>query len=329
MKATCIANSNIALVKYWGKRNEKLILPCNSSISVTLDGLETTTTVEFGEKYKKDEFFFNGKKTEDKQGQKVSNHLALARKTLGKKLFARVQSQSNFPVAAGLASSASGFASLTVAAVNALGSKLSQKELSILARQGSGSASRSIFGGFAEWKKGVKKNGSDSYAFQLFPKEHWPEFRVIVCIVESTEKKIKSRQGMEQTVKTSPFYKDWLLTIEKDLNLARNAIRQKNMELLGMTAEVNSLKMHATMLTAKPAIVYWQPKTVELIHLVEQIRENGMQAYHTMDAGPQVKIMCLEKDAQKIKKLAMETGIQKTIEARPGDAARITEKHLF
>ena len=329
MKASAIAHSNIALVKYWGKRNEKLILPHNSSISVTLDGLKTITTVEFSKNFNKDEFTLNGEKKSGEEAKKVFDHLTLIRKMFRKKEFCRVESQNNFPSSAGLASSSSAFAALTSASVSALGFKLKQKELSIIARQGSGSASRSIFGGFVEWKKGSQISGGDSYAAQLYPKEHWPDFRVLACIVSEKEKKIKSRAGMKQTVETSPFYKAWLLTVEEDLKKTRRAIKEKNLELLGKTAELNCLKMHATMLTTTPSIVYFEEGTLKAMHAVWQMREEGTKAFFTMDAGPQVKIICLEKDVQKIKQRMAAEGFEKIIESRPGDGATLSGKDLF
>ncbi|MDO8634586.1 MAG: diphosphomevalonate decarboxylase [archaeon] len=329
MKATAIANANIALVKYWGKRNEKLILPHNSSISVTLDGLKTTTTVEFSKNFHKDEFKLNGEKKSGEEAKKVSGHLALIRKMFRKKEFCRVESQNNFPSSTGLASSSSAFAALTLASVSALGFNPKPKELSIIARQGSGSASRSIFGGFVEWKKGFQAGGSDSYASELYPKEHWPDFRILACIVSEKEKKVKSRAGMKQTVETSPFYRAWLSAVEEDLRKTRKAIKEKNLELLGKTAELNCLKMHATMITTTPSIVYWQDGTLKAMAAVWQMRESGAKAFFTMDAGPQVKIICLEKDTQKIKQRMSEEGFEKIIESKPGEGAVLSNKHLF
>lgn len=329
MKATAIANANIALVKYWGKRNEKLILPHNSSISVTLDGLKTITTVEFSKNFNKDEFTLNNEKKTGEEAKKVFDHLNLIRKMFRKKEFCHVQSENNFPSSAGLASSSSAFAALSLASVSAFSLKLKPKELSMLARQGSGSASRSIFGGFVEWKKGSQVGGNDSYATELYPKEHWPDFRILACIVSEKEKKVKSRAGMKQTVETSPFYKAWLSTVEEDLKKTRRAIKEKNLKLLGETAELNCLKMHATMITTTPSIVYWEEGTINAMNAVWQLRGEGVKAFFTMDAGPQVKIICLEKDVQKIKQKMQSFGIEKIIESSPGDGAILSNKHLF
>ncbi len=329
MKSTAIANANIALVKYWGKRDEKLILPTNSNISMTCDGLTTTTTVEFSEKYKYDVVIINDEELlKDKEA--VIAHLNLIRKRAGTKLKAKMVSKSNFPVAAGLASSASGFAALTVAACSAAGLKLSERELSILSRRGSGSASRSICEGFVEWHKGSKQDGSDSFAETIAIKNHWPEFRMITTIVTESRKKTSSRAGMSQTVKTSPYYDGWLKTIDGDLKEVRDGIKNRDFNAVGLCAEQNCLKMHATMMTTKPSIIYWHPATMEIMRSVMAWREQGISCYFTIDAGPNVKVMCLEKDARKINgMLSGLESVKKTITCMPGDAARLVNKHLF
>src|SRR3989344_3523767 len=330
MKATARANSNIALVKYWGKRDEKLILPQNSSISMTLDKLHTTTTIEFKEKMKSDEVKIDGKKIEGMELERVSKHLDLIRKIKREEIYAKVESQNNFPKAAGLASSASAFAALSLAATKALDLHLENKELSILARQGSGSASRSIEGGFCEWMKGTLSDGSDSYAKMIAPQDHWNELRMIVTVLTQKEKKIKSRTGMTQTVETSPLYKTWLDTVENDLRKVREGIMEKMFSQLGSVAEMNALKMHSTMLTTNPPIIYWEPETVILMKEVLQMREDGIECYFTIDGGPQVKILCLEKSVKKIaKRLGELKAVQKLIECKTGGEAKLIDEELF
>ncbi len=331
MKATAIANSNIALVKYWGKRNEKLILPQNSSISITLGDLNTITTVDFDKKYKQDVCFLNNKKLKDgKELKQIVKHLNLIRKISGIKHKAKMASKNNFPTAAGLASSASGFAALSLAASKAAGLNSNLTELSILSRMGSGSATRSCMGGFVEWKRGTKKDGTDSKAQQIVPPGHWPQFRIITTIVSTTKKKISSRVGMQQTVKTSPLYSLWLKTIEKDLKNVKRGILKKNLTLVGRTAEQNCLKMHATMMTTNPPIIYWEPETIKIIKSILDWRNAGLEAYFTIDAGPQVKVICLEKDVPGLKKrLKKIKGIKKIIDCKPGGDPKIINKHLF
>ncbi|MAG18185.1 MAG: diphosphomevalonate decarboxylase [Candidatus Diapherotrites archaeon] len=330
MKATAIANSNIALVKYWGKRNEEIILPQNSSISMTLDSLHTTTTVEFSKKLKEDSLIIDGKKVPENETEKVSKHLGLVRKLSGKELFAKVESENNFPKAAGLASSASGFAALSLAATKAFDLHLDKKELSVLARQGSGSASRSIFEGFAEWLKGSQIDGSDSYAKQIAPKDHWPELTMVIPVLTTKEKKIKSRAGMTQTVANSPLYQSWLDTIESDLDKVREGILEKRFSQLGKTAELNALKMHSTMLTTDPHIIYWEPQSITMMKEVMLMREEGIEAYFTIDGGPQIKILCLDKNAKKIENRVKEMKeVKKTYLCKAGDGAKLIDKDLF
>lgn len=329
MKATAVANANIALVKYWGKRDKDLILPHNGSISMTCDGLATTTTVEFSPEYEKDTMTINDQELA-KDEKDLMAHIERIRKIAGISEKAKVVSESNFPVAAGLASSASGLAALTLAATKAAGLDLSQRELSILARQGSGSACRSIFGGFVEWLRGSASDGNDSHAQQIVDKFHWPEFRMITTIVTEKKKPVSSRAGMAQTVATCPYYKGWLETVGDDLTKIRAGILNKDFESVASIAESNCLKMHATMMTTNPPIIYWIPATMEIIHAVRQMRDDGIEAYFTIDAGPNVKVMCLAKDEEAVNSRLLELeGVQKTIVCKPGDAARLIDKHLF
>jgi len=329
MKATAVANANIALVKYWGKRNSELILPYNSSVSMTCDGLWTKTTVEFSPKYSKDEITINDEELK-KDEKDILGHLDRIRKMAGINYKAKIVSESNFPVAAGLASSASGLAALSLAASVAVGLKLNEKQLTILSRQGSGSASRSICEGFAIWYHGIKEDGTDSYAECIADKNHWPEFRMLTTIVTEKKKPVGSRTGMAQTVATSPYYEGWLKTIEDDLKQMKEGIKNKDFEKVGSIAEHNCIKMHATMMTTKPSIIYWIPATVEIIHEVRRLREEGIECYFTMDAGPNVKILCLEKDLDEInERISKLEGVKKTIICKPGEGARLEERHLF
>lgn len=333
MKASAIAYSNIALVKYWGKRNQELILPFNSSISMTLDKFYTHTTVKFSDEFENDILIINDQKypTDSKEyNSYVGKFLKIARAMKNIETKVKVVSKNNFPTAAGLASSASGFAALAVAVNKALELNLDKKQLSILARQGSGSSCRSIFGGFVEWKKGKENDGTDSYAEQIVNENHWPELRMIACILSREEKKIKSRIGMQQSVETSSMYKTWLDSIENDLNEMKKAIIDKDFTTLGKIAESNCMKMHATMWTTSPAIIYQNKTTIELMHSIIEWRENGLESYFTMDAGPQVKVLCIEKDVPAlIEKLNKFEGVEEIVVNKPGYDAKVIEKHLF
>ena len=330
MKATAIANANIALVKYWGKRDPELFLPYNGSIAVTLDELSTITTIEFN-RYDKDVFILDDQEIkEGKELEKLIRHLDLIRKIAGVNEKAKIVSKNNFPRAAGLASSASGFAALTFAATEALGMNLDSKELSIISRQGSGSATRSCLGGFVEWNKGEKQDGTDSYAEQIALPEHWPDFRMLTTIVSTKAKKISSRVGMAQAAETSPMYQVWLNTIEQDLKNVRQGVLNKDINLIGKAAEENCLKMHATAITTNPPIIYWQPATLEIIRSVLRWREEGLECYFTIDAGPQVKVICLEdKASDLVKRLENLDGVKKVIVCKPGQKPKIIEEHLF
>ena len=330
MKASAVANSNIALVKYWGKRDSKLILPYNSSVSMTLDSLNTKTTVEFRESFREYEVVINKNKVKGEEHDRVANHLNLLQSSLPTKMFAKVESESNFPKAAGLASSASGFAALTYAGTKALKQTLSKTDLSILARQGSGSASRSVYGGFVEWKKGSRADGLDSHAVLIKDADHWPEISMIVTVISTEKKKISSRAGMSQTVSTSPYYRAWLETIETDVENLKNAIIEKNFTRLGMVAEKNALKMHATMHTTSPSNIYWKSGTLELMNKVFELREENLECYFTMDAGPQVKILCLKSNLNDIQKeLSTLDCVKNQIICHPGTGAHLVKDHLF
>ncbi|QAA31806.1 diphosphomevalonate decarboxylase [Clostridium manihotivorum] len=319
MKATAKANTNIALIKYWGKRDEKLFLPMNSSLSVTLDRFYTITTVEFNESFEKDIFFLDNVIASDKEVEKVSKFLDKVRIAAGVTYPALVSSENKVPTAAGFASSASGFAALAAAAAKALQLDLSGRELSVLARQGSGSACRSIYGGFVEWHKGIEADGSDSFANQLLDENAW-DFSILSVLVASEQKNVSSRDGMRQTVLTSPFYKGWLDTIEGDLSALRDAIGDRDFDSLGKVMESNALKMHGTMLGAEPPILYWQSGTMDVIHHIQLLRSSGIPVYFTIDAGPNVKVLCMPKHEQIVyESLIKLPKVKKVFTCHPGE----------
>lgn len=291
MKAIAKAHTNIALIKYWGKRNDDLILPTNNSLSVTLDGFYTETEVEFDKELTKDEFVLDGKEVTGEAYKRVTEYLDLIRGygELGN-LYARVKSTNAVPTAAGFASSASGFAALAAAATKAANLNVSNDELSKLTRQGSGSACRSIYGGFVEWEKGSKDDGTDSYAVEIAPQEHW-DIRVAAVVLNETEKDISSREGMKRTVDTSEFYEGWLSGIPADLTEIKAGIKEKDFDRVGAVAEANCLKMHATTLGAKPPFTYWTDATMRVMQTVQNLRKKGIPAYFTIDAGPNVKVL--------------------------------------
>lgn len=319
MKATAKAHTNIALIKYWGKRNESLILPMNNSLSLTLDGFYTKTSVAFDESLTKDIFKLDEKEVTGIEYERVTKYLDLIRAYAGKpNLYAEVDSTNAVPTAAGFASSASGFAALAAAAVKALGLELSDEELSRITRQGSGSACRSIYGGFVEWLKGKKEDGSDSFAVQITPKDYW-DVRVAAVVLTSTMKKVSSRVGMKRTVDTSAFYQGWVNHIPSDLEAIKEGITERDFTKVGEIAEANCLKMHATTLAAEPPFTYWNDSTMRVMQTVQAMREADIPAYFTIDAGPNVKVLYLPENEEELEKTLRETpGVQDVILSRTG-----------
>ena len=290
MKSRVRARANIALIKYWGKVDADLNTPAVGSISVTLDRLWSDTEVEFDASLAADTLTLDGS-SRPEQLERVSRSLDLLRQLAGVETFAQVTSDNNFPTGAGLASSASGFAALTTAAAQALGIDLSPRELSILARQGSGSAARSIFGGYVEMHAGSASDGRDSFAEPLLCADRWP-LEVVIAITERGEKKIGSRSGMERSASTSPYYPAWVATSEDDLRIGREAIRAQDFDALADVAEHSCLKMHATAMANKPPLIYWNPATLSCMRVVSAMRADGLPVFFTIDAGPQLKAIC-------------------------------------
>lgn len=327
--ATAKANTNIALIKYWGKRNERLLLPMNSSLSITLNNFYTITTVEFKEGLKEDMLIWDHAPGSAQELMKISSFLDIIRKEVGVNLHARIITENHVPTAAGFASSASGYAALAAAATKALGLNLSLKDLSIFARQGSGSACRSVYGGFAEWQKGSREDGSDSYACQLLDEKAW-NLTILSVMVTAGRKKVSSREGMKRTVETSPFYQGWLDTVDEDIKAAKIAIKKKDFVLLGEVMEGNALKMHATMLGAKPPLIYWDSGTMEVMHRIQDLRQEGIPVYFTIDAGPNMKVLCEPENEDRVKHGLMELrSVQKVISCKPGEGIRYLSNHLI
>jgi diphosphomevalonate decarboxylase len=309
--ATAKACANIALIKYWGKRDDVLMLPTKSSLSVTLEALKTTTMVNFSDT---DKLLINGINSREEVLAKLVKFLNKFRETFGVKEHFFVESSTNFPTSAGLASSASGFAALALALNDLCKLNLDKKQLSMLARLGSGSASRSIHGGFIVWHKGSKADGSDCFAEQLFEAAHWPELRVIVVIVQSGQKKISSSKGMQSTVATSKIYNNWVVRSEGRIEDMIEAIRQKSLANVGTLAELDCLEMHETMRNSEPTLNYFNEKTMMVIALVTNLREAGIQCYFTIDGGPNVKILTNESNQERIlQELKTIDGIEKVI----------------
>jgi diphosphomevalonate decarboxylase len=290
MKSRARARANIALLKYWGKADSDLNIPAIGSISMTLDSLWSETEVEFDAGLGSDSLLLDGD-SRPEQLERVSLFLDLLRKRAGVTTRARVVSDNNFPTGAGLASSASGFAALAAAAAQALKLDVSTRDLSIVARQGSGSAARSIFGGYVEMHAGTVADGLDSFAEPLLSAEAWP-LEVVVAVTERGEKAVGSRVGMASSVSTSPYYTVWVATSEIDLGAGRDAILAQDFDALAEIAEHSCLKMHAAAMANKPPLVYWNPATVGCLQTVKELRAAGEPVFFTIDAGPQLKAIC-------------------------------------
>lgn len=285
---TAYAPANIALCKYWGKRDAELNLPVTSSLSISLGGLGTATRIsalDAGE-----DAVLVGKDAVEAPAafrDRVVRFLDLFRPAPDVRF--RVHTVNSIPTGAGFASSASGFAALVLSLDALFGWKLDRPALSVLARLGSGSACRSLYDGFVEWSVGTREDGMDSHAHPV--SETWPGLCIGLLPVRTTEKTVGSTRGMDHTSATSPLYAAWPATVERDLAQLREALRTRDFRLLGETAEANALAMHATMLAARPALLYWAPETVSALQAVQALRENGLPVYATMDAGPNPKLL--------------------------------------
>ncbi len=323
--ATARACSNIAFIKYWGNRNSALRLPANGSISMNLDGLETVTTVRFDPALPADRLILDGKEQGGEVLERVSRHLDHLRTLAGIQTRALVISRNNFPTGAGIASSASAFSALTVAACAALGLRLSERQLSALARLGSGSACRSVPGGFVEWYAG--RDHDSSHAQSIAPPEHWALVD-LVAIVSSAHKAVGSTGG-HALAPTSPLQAARVADAPRRLNICREAIYKRDFEALADVIEQDALMMHAVMMTSSPPLIYWLPTTLHIMQAVQQWRQAGLPVAFTIDAGPNVHVITTaEFRAQLSQRLAQIAGVDRVLEAGPGGPTRLLDEHL-
>lgn len=298
-KGLAFAPVNIALVKYWGKRDSNLNLPVTSSLSISLPEKGSLTNITINDK-SEDRVKLNGDDLsgDSKFVKRTAKFLDLFRPDNDWHL--DIDINMNIPVAAGLASSAAGFAALTAALNDLFDWDLSSRDMSILARLGSGSAARSLWNGFVEWHAGVQPDGMDSYGEPL--DFEWPELCVGMLPLSEREKPIGSREAMLRTQETSVLYDSWPKKVTQDMALVKKALTIKNFSLLGGTSESNALTMHATILGAWPPICYFLPETIESMHKIWALRAQGLELYFTEDAGPNPKLLFLEKDKETVKK---------------------------
>lgn len=350
MKVTAVAPSNIAFIKYWGRKDEVLRIPENGSISMNLSNLLTTTTVEFNPDLTYDVVMLghSGNKAKPKHpesptgmrdsGQarmtgfeqheikRVITHVDRIRSLAKIHYKAKVVSKNNFPTSTGLSSSASGFAALTLASAKAAGLNLSEKELSILSRQGSGSACRSIPDGFVEWLDG--DTDKTSYSVSLYPPDYW-DIVDVVAIVSKSKKEIVTSQG-QKLANSSPFFSVRLAGIKEKINLIKKYMEEKKFSAFGELMEQEALELHAIMLTSTPSLIYWLPGTLKVMHAVRKWRQGELEVYFTVNTGQDIHLICQKKDVEKIvKKVEEVPDVQKTIVNYPSKGAYLIQDHLF
>ena len=313
--ATVRAHANIALAKYWGKADLARNLPAVPSLSLTLAGMRTTTEVTFASDLAQDELTLGGTAQLGKPLARATKLLNEVRGRAGVTSFARVRSHNDFPTASGLASSASGFAALALAAVKALGLELPIEEVSALARAASASAARSLFGGF------VELGASAESAVRVAPPSHWP-LTMLVAVTSEAAKDIGSTDGMQHTARTSPYYSSWVSDAPRLFAEVKAAVLAKDFERLAPAVEQSALAMHASMLAANPALIYFRPATLGAIEAVRALRKAGTPACFTIDAGPHVKVLVEPSSVQAMSAaLAGVDGVLRVLESAPGPDA--------
>ena len=320
LHATALAHPNIAFIKYWGNRDDQLRLPLTGSLSMALAGLETVTRVSFDPDLTADSFILNGMEQSGAALNRVASFLDHVRRLAGLNRFAQVESTSNFPSGAGIASSAAAFAALALAASRAAGVELSEVELSRLARLGSGSACRSVPGGYAEWLPG--RGDADSYAVQIAPPEHW-DLVDLIAVVDRGEKAVSSSGG-HKLAATSPLQALRIAGVPERLEQCRTAILKRDFERLAQVVELDSEWMHAVMRTSTPPLYYWTPATEVVLWNVRAWRAQGHAVCATVDAGPNVHVIALAQEAAWAEaQLRALPGVLEVLKAKPGAGARI------
>lgn len=297
-KGLAFAPTNIALCKYWGKRDRELNLPMTSSLSIALQDKGALTSINMIDQAD-DVIILNGLEVPKDTAfvKRTREYLDLFRGD--NPWHVQIDIKMDIPVAAGLASSACGFASLVAALNDAFGWELSQRHLSILARLGSGSAARSLWNGFVEWHAGAQQDGMDCFAEPM--NIDWPHLCVGILKLSEAEKAISSRDAMQRTVDSSILYQSWPKKVAQDLVMLKQALHVKNFTLLGGVAESNALSMHGTIMSSWPPVCYFLPETIAAMHFIWQLRAAGLDVYFTQDAGPNLKLLFMEKDIVSVK----------------------------
>lgn len=319
-RVTARANPNIAFIKYWGNRDEALRLPSNPSLSMNLDGLFTETTVVWDAGLDADTLRLNDRDESGPALTRVVRHLDAIRRRLEISSHASVVSANNFPTGAGIASSASSFAALTVAAVAAAGAEVSERELTTIARLGSGSASRSVPTGFVEWYASDEHNGS--YAESIAAPDHW-DLVDVIAVVSRQHKDVGSTAG-HASAHTSELQPTRVATAPERLAQAKRALLDRDFPTFAEVVERDSNLMHAVMMTSQPPLFYWQPASLDVMAAVRRWRADGVQVCYTLDAGPNVHCICIRNDAETVRAgLAAMSGVEEVRVAGPGGPATV------
>lgn len=340
-KSTFKAFSDIALVKYWGKKDEVLRLPENGSVSIVLEGLTTTTTVEFQDDLELDLVSIQSENisSESREYKRVSKHLDRIRKIANIDAFAKVVSTNSFPRSTGLSSSGSGMAALTYSALSAAKkyfdqqtpvqqalTDLSEKEISILARQASGTACRCSCGGFVEWRD--SDTSEESYSKTIFSQDHW-DIRDVIAIVDEGKKRFSSTKG-HTTAQSSKFFEVRQMGMGKKIEDVKQSIADRDFTRLGSLVEAEALEFHSILLTSQPPLIAWYPGTLEVMLAVEKMRQDGIEAYYTINTGFNVHVLTLpEFEIEVQKRLVGLPLVKNTILAKVGQKPHEVEDHLF
>ena len=321
--ATAVACANIAFIKYWGNQDHDLRIPANGSISMNLDGLETRTQVSFDSTLDRDRLTLNGQPTNGPALGRVSKFLDRVRAIAGFHRYAQVVSKNNFPTGVGIASSASAYAALSLAASTAASLQLDEPELSRLARTGSGSACRSIPGGFVAWQAG--RTHEDSYAFSIAPPDHW-SLADCIGVVSTAHKPTGSTQG-HVLADTSSLQLARVADAARRLDICRRVILARDFEAFADIVELDSNLMHAIMMTSSPRLIYWQPPTLAVMDAVQSWRKNGLPVCYTIDAGPNIHVICLAQYRDEVIKRLLEIrGVLHVLTATPGGPTRLSDQ---
>ncbi len=321
-RATAISCSNIAFIKYWGNRDPELRLPWNDSISMNLSNATTLATVTFDDALGDDVVVIGDEEVGGAARRRVVAHLDRVRAMADITTPARVVSRNSFPMGTGIASSASAFAALSLAATAAAGLTLSERELSCLARLGSGSACRSVPAGFAWWQAGTSHE--TSYAVQLAPPDHW-DLRDLVVVVSTQHKAVTSAEG-HSLAPTSPFFHQRLADLPTRLAMVRRAVLERDLETLGQALESEAIELHLIALTSRPPLHYLTPATLQVIHAVQTWRAEGLPAYFTLDAGPNVHLICETPYADELRtRLSSLPSVKEVIANAPGPGVRLVD----